>query len=175
MQNIISLDIKKLARRGFQHGEPPPPHTGEMDPAPPRFRRLWILKTPSHRLIRSQYRGIVWAKEEGSWRDLEIYVSPKVEGWRPPSSAPLESGGVSAPLAPLSLYLCTRWSVLYSLVTRAPCSGSCFLPKTHPNMARRTSRFPTAYSNGLLSDLPKDKVTAAQYITLLTGQLHSCV
>ena len=44
MQNIISLDTEKLARRGFQHeGPPPPPHThthwrntgGAGSPAPP--------------------------------------------------------------------------------------------------------------------------------------------
>ena len=44
MQNIISLDTEKLARRGFQHEgpPPPPPHThteetlgGAGSPAPP--------------------------------------------------------------------------------------------------------------------------------------------
>ena len=47
-----------------------------------------LLKTPSHRLVRSQYCGIVWVKEEVSWRDLEICASPK-PGGRPPSAPPL--------------------------------------------------------------------------------------
>ena len=45
MQNIISLDTEKLARRGFQHDGPAPPHThtgetlgggtGSLAPPPP--------------------------------------------------------------------------------------------------------------------------------------------
>ena len=119
MQNIISLDTEELARRGFQHEGPPPTHTlekhgGAGSPAPwgPGPLPPWgpdtyeLLKTP-HRLVRSQYCGIVWVKEEGSWRDLEICASPKVEGRKPPSAPPfLESGGATAPpLPPLFLHL----------------------------------------------------------------------
>ena len=84
MQNIISLDTEKLARRGFQHEGPLPPYThtpekhlgeGAGSPGPDAYE---LLKAPSHRLVRSQYCGIVWVKEEGSWRDLEICASPKV-------------------------------------------------------------------------------------------------
>ena len=109
MQNIISLDTEKLARRGFQHEGHPPPHThtgetlGGWVPRPPGPDAYELLKTPSHRLVRSQYCGIVWVKEEGSWRDLEICASPKVGGgaetsFRGPS---LESGGGRAPPLPL--------------------------------------------------------------------------
>ena len=46
-------------------------------------------------------------KEEESWRDLEMCVSPKVGGGgRAPSAPSLESGGVSTPLPPLFLCLC---------------------------------------------------------------------
>ena len=42
-----------------------------------------------------QYRGIVWVKEEGPLRDLEICVRPKVGGGGrgQPLSPPPESGG----------------------------------------------------------------------------------
>ena len=109
MQNIISLDTEKLARRGFQHEGPPPPptHTGEtrdrrvphLSPGPDAYE---LLKTPN-RLVRSQYCGIVWVKEEGSWRDLEICVSPKVGGRRPPSAPPpWKVGGWAPPCPPHS-------------------------------------------------------------------------
>ena len=86
----------------------PPKHThcrntgGVWVPCPrPGPDAYELLKTPYHRLVRSPYCGIVLVKEEGSWRDLEICASPKVEGRRPPSAPPsLESGGASAPLAP---------------------------------------------------------------------------
>ena len=105
MQTIISLDTEKLARRGFQHDGPAPPPTGEAlggglsDPD-----AYELIKTPSHRLVRSQYCGIVWVKEKGSWRDLEICASPKVcgGGGRRPPSAPLPGKcGGEHPLAPL--------------------------------------------------------------------------
>ena len=73
---------------------PPPP------PTPPGFDAYEFLKTPSHRLVRSQYCGIVWAKEEGSWRDLEICVSPKVEGADTPFRPLPGKWGAGAPLAP---------------------------------------------------------------------------
>ena len=116
MQNIISLDTEKLARRGFQHEGPPPPpahtHTeetlgggGGWVPRPSGPDAYERLKTP-HRLVRSQYCGIVWVKEEESWRDLEICATPKVGGgadtsFRPPS---LESEGASAPPCPPCSY-----------------------------------------------------------------------
>ena len=62
-------------------GPGPPAHwknRGEPGFLPPGSDTYEFL-TP-HQLVRSQYRGIVWAKEEGSWRDLEICVSPKVLG-----------------------------------------------------------------------------------------------
>ena len=63
-----------------------------------------FLKTPSHRLGRSQYCGIVWVKEEGSWRDLEICASPKVWGaetsFRPPPA--WKGGGRASPCPPCS-------------------------------------------------------------------------
>ena len=107
MQNIISLDTEELARRGFQHEGPPPPHThtgetrGGLGPLSPRGPDAYeLLKTP-HRLVRSQYCGIVCVKEEGSWRDLEICASPKVGGAETSFHPPfLESGGATAPLAP---------------------------------------------------------------------------
>ena len=101
MPSVISLDTEKMARRGFQHGRPgsSPLEKQGGGWVPPDFlpgsNAYEFLKTPSHRLVRSQYRGIVWAKEEGSWRDLDICVSPKVEvgggGLLLPLS--LESGG----------------------------------------------------------------------------------
>ena len=62
MQNIISLDTEKLARRGFQHEGPSPPYThtlekhgGDRGPIPPPGPDAYeLLKTP-HRLVRSQY------------------------------------------------------------------------------------------------------------------------
>ena len=116
MQNIISLDTEKLARRGFQHeGPPSPPHThtaetwGRWVPRlPPGPDAYELFKTP-HRLVRSKYCGIVWVKEEGSWRDLEICVSPRVGGGAETSfrSSSLESGGggASTPLPPPFLRL----------------------------------------------------------------------
>ena len=102
-QNIISLDTEKLARRSFQHGGPGPPtgKTGESPGSSPGSDVYEFLKTP-HRLVRGQYRGIVWVKEEGSWRNLEICMSPKVGGQRPPSAPPpsLESGGGERPPLP---------------------------------------------------------------------------
>ena len=66
MQNIISLDTEKLARRGFQHDGPAPPppphtHTGEtrggaesLAPSPlPGPDAYELIKTPSHILVRS--------------------------------------------------------------------------------------------------------------------------
>ena len=85
---------------------PPPTHTlekrwGAGFPAPPGPNAYELLKTPSHRLIRSQYCGIVWVKEEGSWRDLEICASPKVGGGDLlPPPFPGKWGGASAPFAP---------------------------------------------------------------------------
>ena len=88
-------------------GHPLPPHThwintggGGWVPRPSGPDAYERLKTP-HRLVRSQYCGIVWVKEEESWRDLEICVTPKVGGaetsFRPPS---LESEGVEHPPCP---------------------------------------------------------------------------
>ena len=88
---------------------PPNTHTGEtlggwVPPPGPDAYVYELLKTPSHRLVRSQYCGIVWVKEEGSWRDLEICASPKVGkggDLLPPPPPSLESGGASdPPLAP---------------------------------------------------------------------------
>ena len=114
MQNIISLDTEKLARRGFQHEGPPPPppphtlkkHWGGWVPRPSGHDAYERLKTP-HRLVRSQYCGIVWVKEEESWRDLEICATPKVGGGgdllpRPP---PWKVRGRAPPLPPLFLRL----------------------------------------------------------------------
>ena len=109
MQKVISLDTEKLARRGFQHeGLSPPTHThalkkhwgGGWVPRLPGPDAYELLKTPSHRLVRSQYCGIVSVKEEGPWRDLEICVSPKVGGGAETSFHPLslESGGGECPL-----------------------------------------------------------------------------
>ena len=107
MQNVVSLDTENLARRDFQHEGPLPPHThtlekhggGGWGPRGPDAYEL--LKTPSYRLVRSQYCGIVWVKEEGSWRDLEICASPKVGGGRrrlPPP--PWKVGGGERPPCP---------------------------------------------------------------------------
>ena len=101
-QNIISLDTEKLARRSFQHGGPGPPtgKTGESPGPSPCSDVYEFLKTP-HRLVRGQYRGIVWVKEEGSWRNLEICMSPKVGGGqRPPSAPPPWRVGGQAPPCP---------------------------------------------------------------------------
>ena len=116
MQNIISLDTEKLARRGFQHEGPPPPpphthtlkkHWGGWVPRPSGPDAYERLKTP-HRLVRSQYCGIVWVKEEESWRDLEICATPKVGGRRPPSAPPpWKVRGRAPPLPPLFLRLWT--------------------------------------------------------------------
>ena len=75
-------------------------------PLPPGPDAYELLKTP-HRLVRSQSCGIVWVKEEGSWRELEMCASPKVGGGGnllPPPPF-LESGGANAPLAPPFLRL----------------------------------------------------------------------
>ena len=48
--------------------------------APPGPDAYELLKTPSHRLVRSQYCGIMWVKEGRCWRDLEICASLKVGG-----------------------------------------------------------------------------------------------
>ena len=60
---------------------PPPPleKQGEAWVPPPGSDVYECLKTP-HRLVRGQYRGSMWAKEEGSWWNLEICMSPKVGG-----------------------------------------------------------------------------------------------
>ena len=119
MQNIISLDTEKLARRGFQHEGPPHTHTGEtrgelgpLPPPPPRVPTpMNFSKHLTDCMVRSQYCGFVWVKEEGSWRDLEICASPKVGGGRKPPSAPpfLESGGERvSPFPPLFLRLWGR-------------------------------------------------------------------
>ena len=108
MQKIISLDTENWPKGASSMRGHPPTHTqtgetlgGGWVPRPPGPDAYELLKTPSHRLVRSQYCDIVWVKEEGSWRDLEICASPKVGGaetsFHPPS---LESGGASAPLAP---------------------------------------------------------------------------
>ena len=99
-------------------GATPPTHTlekhwGGLGPRPPPPTgpdAYELLKTPCHRLVWGQNCGIVWVKEEGSWRDLEICASPKVGGAEtslPPPS--LESGGgeASAPLPPYSYALWT--------------------------------------------------------------------
>ena len=73
-------------------------------PVPPGSDAYELLKTPSHRLVRSQYCEIVWVKKEGSWRDLEICASPKVGGGSgdllPPPSLESGGGGASAPSPP---------------------------------------------------------------------------
>ena len=113
MQNIILLDTEKLGLPAGGATLPPPPHThwrntGALGPPGPNAYELF--KTP-HRLVRSQYCGIVWVKEEGSWRDLEICVSPRVGGGRdllplpllgkwggehpPPISTPMSSSALS--------------------------------------------------------------------------------
>ena len=85
----------------------PHTHTGETlgeggwvpPPGPDAYE---LLKTP-HRLVRSQYCGIVWVKEEGPWRDLEICASPTVGGGRPPSAPfPRKWGGERPPPPPCS-------------------------------------------------------------------------
>ena len=86
-----------------------PPHwrntEGAGFPAPtPCFDAYGFLKTLSHRLVRSQYCGIVWAKEEGFWGDLEICVAGGAE--TPFRTPPWKRGGASAPLPPLFLRLC---------------------------------------------------------------------
>ena len=89
MQNIILLNTEKLVRGGFQHGWPfPPPHwrnTGGW--AAPVPTPMNFTKYLTDSLGVDQYRGIVWVKEEGSWRDLEMCVSPK-GGQKPPSIPP---------------------------------------------------------------------------------------
>ena len=114
-----------------------PPHwenRGEPG-SPPRFRRTdWF---------RSQYRAIVWAKEEGSWRDLDIYVSSKVAGGgaaeTPFASPSLKSEGASTPPLPPPpfLRLCDPYAqaVVFacclnrsprSECTRSPCDGQLY-------------------------------------------------
>ena len=127
LQNVISLDTEKLARRGFQHeGPPPSTHTGETrggaeSPAPPLGPDAYeLLKTP-HRLVRSQYCKILWEKEEGSWGDLAICASSKVAGGGggdllPPP--PLKvGGGASAPSLPVP-------TPIYSDYTQTGCVDS---------------------------------------------------
>ena len=66
---------------------PPLEKQGGVWVPPPGSDVYEFLKTP-HRLVRGQYHGIVWAKDEESWRNLEICISPKVGGRRPPSVPP---------------------------------------------------------------------------------------
>ena len=86
-------------------------HWGGWVPRPSGPDAYERLKTP-HRLVRSQYCGIVWVKEEESWRDLEICATPKVGGGRRlPSAPPLPGkwGGERPPCPPpLFLRLCKR-------------------------------------------------------------------
>ena len=104
-------------------GHPPPQHThtgetlgggGAGSPAHSGPDAYELLKTPSHRLVRSQYCGIVWVKEEGSWRDFEICARPKVGGGRIPPSAPPPGkwGGTSGLLAPPPCSYRSRISLL---------------------------------------------------------------
>ena len=112
-QNIVSLDTEKLSPKELPAwGACPPPleKQGGAWVPPPGSDVYEFLKTP-HRLVRGQYRGIVWAKEEGSWRNLEICMSPKVGGgggaetsFRPPP--PWRMGQRAPPLPPLFLRLC---------------------------------------------------------------------
>ena len=123
---FISLDTEKPARRGFQHERPPsPPHTGEtlgggLGPRPPGPDAYELLKAPSHRLVRSQYCGIVWVKEEGSWRDLEICAKPKVGGGRRdllPPPPPWKVGDEHPPFPPCSYAYELPGRDLYELCT----------------------------------------------------------
>ena len=83
-------------------GGSPSPLEKQGEPGSPGSDAYEFLKTP-HRLVRSQYRGTVWAKEEGSWRDLEICVSPKVGEGGEPLPLPLPGKwGASAPSPPCS-------------------------------------------------------------------------
>ena len=115
MQNVISLDTEKLARRGFQHEGPPLPtrwrNTGGGLGSPPSPNAYELFKTPSHILVRSQYCGIVWMKEERCWRELEMCASPKVGAGAEISFGPSswKGGGASTPLLPLFLRL---WVIL---------------------------------------------------------------
>ena len=96
-------------------GATPPPHTHTLEKhvgrdwvsVPTGSRHLWTSqKHLTDWFNRSQYFGIVWVKEKGSWRDLGICARSKRGGWRPPS-APLPwevRGGATAPLPPLFLY-----------------------------------------------------------------------
>ena len=89
-------------RPAWGAGRPHWKNRGIWAPQPLGLQRLWISQTPSHRLVRSQYRGIVCAKEEESWQDLEICVSWKVGGAETSFCPPpcLQSGGEEHPLAP---------------------------------------------------------------------------
>ena len=72
MQNIISLDTENWPEGASSMRGHPPTHThtgatrGGRGPSPPPGPDAYkLLKTP-HRLVRSQYCGIVWVKEEES-------------------------------------------------------------------------------------------------------------
>ena len=115
MQNIISLDTKQPARRGFQHEGPPPPntHTGETlgggwVPRPPP------VPTPMNfsKHLLTDWLGVSTVELCG-WKKRDLggilrYVRAQKWGGDgdlllPPPS--LESGGTSAPLAPSPLFL----------------------------------------------------------------------
>ena len=127
----ISLDTEKLSRSSFQHGgagSPPLEKQGRACPLPRAVPMpMNFLKHLIDMLGVSAGRGIVWAKEEGSWRDLEIICEPK--------SVCVWGGGVDTPFCPPSLESVCVWggkrtsrpSCSYAYVTLIACKAETAL------------------------------------------------
>ena len=92
MQNVISLHTEKPAQRGFQHMRGHlPTHWRNTGGGVPRPDACELLKTPSHRLVRSQYCGMGERRRilAGSWDMCEavsggggnLLPPPRNVGW----------------------------------------------------------------------------------------------
>ena len=116
MQNIISLDTEKLARRGFQHDGPAPPHThthwrntGGLGPSPPPRPVPTPMNLSKHLL--TNWLGVSTVELCG-WKKRDLggiltYVQAQKWGGgrRPPSAPPpWKVGGRAAPCPPPCSY-----------------------------------------------------------------------
>ena len=111
MQNIISLDTEKLARRGFQHEGPPPPNThthteetlgGAGSPAPPVPTPMNVSKHLTDWLGVSTVELCAWKK--GNVGGILRYVQPQKWGGGDllPPPLPGKWGGERPPCPPCS-------------------------------------------------------------------------